>query len=112
MERTVYYRERSSQMYSSAVYSLALFFVELPYLVISVFSFVSILYFMAGLRPQDFLYFFLVFFLYVSLCTFLGQLFAVATPHDIIGQVAVGFTTVLFNLASGYLVSRSQMLKG
>jgi len=108
-ERTVFYRERAAQMYSSSVYTLAIILVELPYLLISVGLFTVVSYFLWGLTPQWFGYFFLVFFLYVSFATFAGQFFAIASPHEVVGQVLVGFTTVILNLASGYLVAYNHM---
>uniref|UniRef100_A0A7S2WG22 ABC transporter domain-containing protein n=1 Tax=Mucochytrium quahogii TaxID=96639 RepID=A0A7S2WG22_9STRA len=108
-ERTVYYRERAAQTYSSRAYMFSIFVVELPYLVISIAVFVFIMYFLIGLPAQMVGYFFVVFWLYVSLCTYLGQLIAIASPNEIVGQVLVGFLTVIFNLFSGYLVSRTQI---
>jgi len=105
-ERSVYYRERAAQTYSSRAYMFSIFCVELPYLVFTVSVFVLIMYFLIGLHTELLGYFLLVFWLYVSLCTYFGQLIAIATPNEIVGQVLVGFLTVVMNLFSGYLVSR------
>jgi ABC-type multidrug transport system ATPase subunit/ABC-type multidrug transport system permease subunit len=103
-ERSVYYRERAARMYSGNAYAVALFTVELPYLMICTLLFTGVLYLLVGLAGLRYGQFLLGFFLYVSLCTFLGQLFAFITPHEVIGAVVIGFTTVSFNLTSGYLV--------
>jgi hypothetical protein len=103
-ERTVYYRERAARMYGSNAFALSLFLVELPYLVVSAFIFTGLIFCLIGLPTPTFGPFLLVFFLYVSLCTFIGQLYALATPHEVMGQIFIGFTTVVFNLCSGYLV--------
>ena len=45
-ERAIYYRERSSKMYSSTVYSLSLTLMEIPYLTVITLTFGTIYYFM------------------------------------------------------------------
>jgi hypothetical protein len=103
-ERSVYYRERAARMYGSNAYAVALFTVELPYLMICNLLFTGVVYLLVGLPGARYGQFLLGFFLYVSLCTFLGQFFAFVTPHEVMGAVVIGFTTVAFNLTSGYLV--------
>jgi len=105
-ERTVYYRERASNMYSPLPYSLAIFLAEVPYLTVSCLTFVSIEYWMVGRSnsPVLFFFYFFIMYLYTSSCTYIGQLMAVAMPNAKVANVAVGATSVVLNLFSGYLV--------
>lgn len=61
-ERLVFYREQASQMYSVGPYATGYFLAEIPYLLISTLTFVSIFYFIAGLdhRADKFFFFYLV----------------------------------------------------
>ncbi|KAL0583310.1 hypothetical protein ABG067_006811 [Albugo candida] len=110
-ERAVYYRERMSNYYDALPFSLSLFFAELPYLVVAVSMFLTILYWLVGWNSEAgaFFYFLFVFFLYTSVCTFIGQWMSALTPNAKVANVAVGALSCLFNLFSGFLLPPTRM---
>lgn len=110
-ERAVFYRERSVNMYSVFPYSFALFLAEVPYLVVISATFVMAEYWLVGLEQQvdNFVFFWFIFFLYISICTFVGQLMCALTPNAKVANVAVGAFSCLLNLFSGYLLPFIEM---
>jgi ABC-type multidrug transport system ATPase subunit/ABC-type multidrug transport system permease subunit len=110
-ERAVFYRERMSNYYGPLPYSLSLFFAEIPYLIVVITLFVTIEYWLVGWNDNagDFFFFLFVFYLYTSLCTYIGQWMSVLMPNAKVANVAVGAISCLLNLFSGYLLPRPQM---
>jgi len=110
-ERAVFYRERMSNYYGALPYSLSLFFAELPYLVVVITLFVTIEYWLVGWKETAgaFFFFLLIFFLYTSICTFVGQWMSALMPNAKVANVAVGALSCLFNLFGGYLLPRPAM---
>nr|CCA23972.1 hypothetical protein SORBIDRAFT_04g007270 [Albugo laibachii Nc14] len=110
-ERAVYYRERMSNYYDALPFSLSIFFAELPYLIVAVSMFLTILYWLVGWNSEAgaFFYFLFVFFLYTSVCTFIGQWMSALTPNAKVANVAVGALSCLFNLFSGFLLPPTRM---
>lgn len=110
-ERAVFYRERSANMYSPFPYAFALFIAELPYLVLISAFFITVEYFLVGMSTQvdSFVFFWFVFFLYISICTFLGQWMCALMPNTKVANVAVGGLSCIINLFSGYLVPFVEM---
>ncbi|RHY80807.1 hypothetical protein DYB26_000602 [Aphanomyces astaci] len=106
LERAVYYRERMSNYYSVLPFSVSLFVAEFPYLVLISGFFVIVEYWMVGWYNDvgRFFFFWFTFFLYISLCTFLGQWMSVLLPNSKVANVAVGALSCLLNLFSGFLV--------
>ncbi|KAJ0392446.1 hypothetical protein ATCC90586_000009 [Pythium insidiosum] len=51
----------------------------------------------------------LVFYLYTSVCTFVGQWMSVLMPNAKVANVAVGAISCLLNLFSGFLLPNPQM---
>lgn len=111
-ERAVFYREQSSNMYSAFPYSFALFIAEVPYLLCVSGFFILVEYFMVGLQQEadSFVFFWFIFFLYISICTFLGQWMCALTPNAKVANVAVGALSCFLNLFSGYLLPFVNML--
>ncbi|RHY25374.1 hypothetical protein DYB32_008360 [Aphanomyces invadans] len=105
-ERAVYYRERMSNYYSVFPFSVSLFVAEFPYLVLISGFFITVEYWMVGWYDDAgrFFYFWFTFFLYISLCTFLGQWMSVLLPNSKVANVAVGAISCLLNLFSGFLL--------
>ncbi|TYZ58340.1 hypothetical protein PybrP1_000164 [[Pythium] brassicae (nom. inval.)] len=110
-ERAVFYRERMSNYYGPLPYSLSFFFAELPYLLVVIALFVSIEYWLVGWRHDAgaFAFFLLAFYLYTSVCTFIGQWMSVLMPNAKVANVAVGAISCLLNLFGGYLLPRPEM---
>ncbi|EQC30757.1 hypothetical protein SDRG_11518 [Saprolegnia diclina VS20] len=104
LERAVFYRERMSNYYGPLPYSLSLFFSEIPYLIVAVTTFVVLEFFMVGWDSSYFFFFLLTFFLYTSVCTFVGQWMCALCPNTKVANVAVGAISCVFNLFSGFLL--------
>ncbi|KAF0745326.1 hypothetical protein Ae201684P_011125 [Aphanomyces euteiches] len=106
LERAVYYRERMSNYYSVLPYSVSLFVAEIPYLLLISAFFVGVEYWMVDWYNDAarFFFFWFTFFLYISLCTFLGQWMSVLLPNSKVANVAVGAISCLLNLFSGFLL--------
>ncbi|KAG2504219.1 hypothetical protein JM18_009576, partial [Phytophthora kernoviae] len=113
-ERAVFYRERMSNYYGPLPYSLSLWFAEVPYLIVVISLFVTIEYWLVGWSDNagDFFFFMLIFYLYTSACTYVGQWMSALMPNEKVANVAVGALSCLFNLFSGYLLPRTLMKAG
>ncbi|KAK1936977.1 ABC transporter G family member 40 [Phytophthora citrophthora] len=109
-ERAVFYRERMSNYYGPLPYSLSLWFAEIPYLIVVIILFVTIEYWLVGW--SDFFFFLLVFYLYTSACTYIGQWMSALMPNEKVANVAVGAISCLLNLFSGYLLPHTAMKVG
>ncbi|RHY28869.1 hypothetical protein DYB32_005642, partial [Aphanomyces invadans] len=109
LERAVFYRERMSNYYGPLPYSLSLFASEVPYLVVAVSLFVFVEYWMIGWVPEYFVFFWVTFFLYTSICTFFGQWMCALCPNTKVANVAVGALSCIFNLFSGFLLPYPMM---
>eukprot|EP00808_Paulinella_micropora_P016726 g73067.t1 len=110
-EREVFYRERASRLYGELAYSLSTLFAELPYILISSLTFISIQYFMIGLWPSGWAFglSFTVYFLYTANCTFVGQWVSALMPNAKAATVLVGAISCIFNLFSGFIMPLPNM---
>jgi hypothetical protein len=52
-ERPLFYREKNANLYGVVAYWVSRVFWEVPFTAVSITAFASIVYFMAGLNPQD-----------------------------------------------------------
>ena len=110
-ERTVFYRERAASMYAPRAISLAQAVAELPYLAVQAIVMVSIAYWMVGFQAiaWKFFYFLLLFFLTVTMDTFLGQFLVVATPNQLMAQLLAAFLNQMWTIFNGFLIPTNQM---
>eukprot|EP00898_Chlorokybus_atmophyticus_P002867 jgi/Chlat1/3581/Chrsp234S03598 len=109
-ERAVFYRERSTRMYSEAVYNVSWSCAELPYLVVSTLVFVSICFSLGGVATGDartFFLFWLLFFLFCSMTVSLGLMLAILTPNAMTAAVLVPVVVNVWNLTSGFLIPKA-----
>lgn len=67
MERAAFYREKSSSMYRTVPFALAFVIVEVPYIIVFSFLFVSCMYSLVDMYPGYSRFFFYVGF-YMSFC--------------------------------------------
>eukprot|EP00299_Pterocystis_sp_00344_P019876 c9825_g1_i2.p1 GENE.c9825_g1_i2~~c9825_g1_i2.p1 ORF type:complete len:1420 (-),score=398.97 c9825_g1_i2:102-4361(-) len=106
-ERAVYYRERAANMYQTIPYAASYTLAELPYLVITSFLFSVIFYFTVGLYDDGvkFLWFWLFYYLALTVATFTGQLIACVTPNTEAAGVIAGLVINIWNAFSGFLIS-------
>ena len=109
-ERTVFYREKAASMYAPRALALAQGIAELPYLAVQAITMVSISYWMVGFQPVawKFFYFLLMFFLAVTMYTFMGQCFVIGTPNQLLAQLIAAFLNQIFSMFNGFLVPYPQ----
>jgi len=106
-ERNMFYRHQSSLMYSQESYTLALFFSELPFILLVGMVFSVCFYFPLGFAAEasKFLYFYLFVTLNVAFWAFLGQLFTSLLP-DAVAALGVGCLFFpIVNLFAGVLIA-------
>jgi len=106
--RAVFYRERASKTYLVEPYNIGMFVAELPYLLLTSFLFVVIMYYMVGFRDTRYALFFYwaTFFLYIAMMTYLGQLLGVLLPSLQIAQGLGSVIATIWNLFCGFLIPK------
>ncbi|KAL4527487.1 hypothetical protein Ndes2526B_g08823 [Nannochloris sp. 'desiccata'] len=109
-ERVVFYRESAASMYAPRALALAQGAAELPYLAVQAIVMVTVSYWMVGFEPVawKFFYFLLMFFLTVTMYTFLGQFLVVATPNQLLAQLITAFLNSIWTIFNGFLVPYPQ----
>ncbi|CAL5000751.1 unnamed protein product [Urochloa decumbens] len=111
MERVVLYREKAAGMYSTMAYAIAQVSVELPYMLVQVLIFSSIVYPMIGfeLTAGKFFWFFLYLVMSFMYYTLYGMMTVALTPNI---EIAMGLSFLIFifwNVFSGFIISRELM---
>lgn len=109
-ERIVYYRHRAASMYNPWTLSFAQGLVEIPYLLVQAITMVVMVYWMVGFQVSawKFFYFLLMFFLSVTLYTFLGQCLVIACPNQLLAQLLAAFLNQMWTIFNGFLVPYPQ----
>ncbi|KAK4593204.1 hypothetical protein RGQ29_017372 [Quercus rubra] len=111
IERTVFYRERAAGMYSALPYAFAQVAVEIIYVAIQTFVYTLILYSMIGFHWQ--LEKFLWFYFFILMCfiyyTLYGMMVVALTPSYQIAAIVMSFFLSIWNLFSGFLITRRQI---
>ncbi|CAM0911760.1 unnamed protein product [Alopecurus aequalis] len=107
-ERTVLYREKAAGMYSTLAYAIAQVAIELPYMLVQVAIFASIVYPMIGFQMTagKFFWFFLYMVLSFMYYTLYGMMTVALTPNI---EIAAGLSFVIFifwNVFSGFIIGR------
>jgi ABC-type multidrug transport system permease subunit len=89
-ERPAFYREQYSEVYDVSLYTLAMGFVELPYLLVSSILFVIPFFFIVGFDQdgvaEKFFFYWLFQGLYLCVMVFIGQLYSALLPSEAIAQ--------------------------
>ncbi|CAO2211715.1 unnamed protein product [Urochloa humidicola] len=111
MERVVLYREKAAGMYSTMAYAIAQVSVELPYMLVQVLIFSSIVYPMIGfeLKAGKFFWFFLYLVMSFMYYTLYGMMTVALTPNI---EIAMGLSFLIFifwNVFSGFIIARELM---
>nr|CAB3453027.1 unnamed protein product [Digitaria exilis] len=111
MEKVVFYREKSSNMYSSMAYVIAQIGVEIPYMLVQVFIFSAIVYPMVGFQLNVTKFFWFVLYMILSFTdyTLYGMMAVALTPNI---EIAAGLSFLIFmiwNVFSGFIVARKMM---
>uniref|UniRef100_A0A0E0LZZ7 ABC transporter domain-containing protein n=1 Tax=Oryza punctata TaxID=4537 RepID=A0A0E0LZZ7_ORYPU len=91
IERTVFYRERASHMYSPLPYALGQVVIELPYIFLQTLIYGVIVYSMMGYEWTSTKYFWYMFFMYFTLSyfRFYGMMVAGLTPNCTMSSIRI-----------------------
>ncbi|KAG2642459.1 hypothetical protein PVAP13_2KG271560 [Panicum virgatum] len=95
MEKVVFYCEKASDMYSSMAYVIAQIGVEIPYMLIQVFIFSSIVYPMVGFQLTITKFFWFVLYMILSFTdyTLYGMMAVALTPNI---EIDAGLSFLIF----------------
>lgn len=107
--RAVFYREIASGTYATRAHHLAVGLVELPFTVVATTVFVVVFYFMVGLTPGRFGYFFLASQLLYLFAVMLGVMLASVTPTAAFAESLASSVLSLFNVLSGFFIRKDEM---
>ncbi|KAH7311591.1 ABC-2 type transporter-domain-containing protein [Stachybotrys elegans] len=111
IKRSLFFREASSKMYSSSVFSTAIILAEMPYSILCAVLFFIPLYFLPGLQPEPSragYQFFMVLITELFAVT-LGQGLASLTSSARISAQFDPFLIIVFALFCGVTIPRPQM---
>ncbi|KAL3688205.1 hypothetical protein R1sor_014514 [Riccia sorocarpa] len=110
-ERTVFYRERAAGMYSTIPYAVAQVLIEIPYILLQTILYSAITYAMIGLEWTAVKFSWYMFFMFFTFMyfTYYGMMAVALTPNHQIAAVVAAFFYSIFNLFSGFLVSRKRI---
>jgi len=115
-ERSVYYRERASQMYDAWSYSLGMWVAEVPYICVQGIVYVCIAYPMVAFPVNgsgDFatciLKFYFIFTLYLHMATYFGQLIACLVPTQDAATIVTGLINTIWNIFAGFLIAKDKI---
>ena len=113
-KRLVYYRERSSLVYSPLVYAFSLSLVELVYTALATFLFLSCFYEMVGFRndASGFFRYWLVEYCVLLVIVSLGQLCAAAMPNELVANLMSSLIFTFAFLFSGIYILAGQLPRG
>lgn len=114
VKRALFFREQSSKMYSSFVFSTSLLVAEMPYSILCAVSFFLPLYYMPGLQTEASragYQFFLILITEIFSVT-LGQALSALTPSLFISSQFDPFIFVTFSLFCGVTIPAPQMPAG
>ncbi|KAF8643503.1 hypothetical protein HU200_066853 [Digitaria exilis] len=111
VERTVFYRERASHMYSPLPYALGQVAIELPYILVQALIYGVLVYAMIGFEWTAAKFFWYLFFMYFTLAyyTFYGMMMVGLTPNYNVSSVASTAFYAIWNLFSGFLIPRTKI---
>ncbi|KAG9455141.1 hypothetical protein H6P81_008045 [Aristolochia fimbriata] len=111
IERTVFYREKATRMYSPFPYAVAQGVVEIPYIAVQTIIYGLITYSMFNLEwtAGKFLMYLLFMFLTFTYFTFYGMMAVGLTPTQQLAAVVSSAFYSLWNLLSGFLIPKPQI---
>ncbi|XP_071701682.1 ABC transporter G family member 39-like isoform X2 [Rutidosis leptorrhynchoides] len=111
VERTVFYRERASGVYSSLPYAFSQVTIESIYIVFQTSIYVFILYPMIGFewKTAKVLWFYFYMLMSNIYFTMFGMMTISLTPSSQISAVLIYFFICLWNLFSGFIIPRPQI---
>ncbi|KAF8393284.1 hypothetical protein HHK36_021525 [Tetracentron sinense] len=109
IERTVFYRERATRMYSALPYAFGQVMIEIPYIFVQALVYGVIVYAMIGFEWTVVKFCWYLFFMYFTLLyfTFYGMMTVAMTPNQNIAAIVSAAFYGLWNLFSGFVVPRT-----
>ena len=110
-EREVFYRERASGMYRIFPYFLAVYIVEVPYLLLQTVIYTTITYWMVGfqLDAKKYVFYALVTYSMFGIFTKFGMCLSVLAPTRAVAQVLSSFIVIFWNMFCGFGVTQNEM---
>ncbi|KAK8963782.1 ABC transporter G family member 39 [Platanthera guangdongensis] len=110
-ERTVLYHERSAGMYSTLPFAIAQVAVEIPYIIVQVLVFSSVVYPMAGFQLVISKFLWFMFFMLLSFVyfTLYGMMAVALTPIQDIAALFSFLIFIFWNLFSGFIIPRKMI---
>uniref|UniRef100_A0A0D9XCM6 ABC transporter domain-containing protein n=1 Tax=Leersia perrieri TaxID=77586 RepID=A0A0D9XCM6_9ORYZ len=111
VERTVFYRERASHMYSPLPYALGQVIIELPYIFLQTLIYGVLMYAMIGYEWTWAKFIWFMFFMYFTLLyyTFYGMMSVGLTPNYAMSTVVSTTFYTMWNLFSGFLIPHTRI---
>ncbi|CAM6122577.1 unnamed protein product [Calypogeia fissa] len=111
IERTVFYRERAAGMYAPLPYAFAQFFVEWPYVFCQSLMFSITVYSMIQFEWTAAKFLWYVYFMFFILLyfTYWGMMTVAFTPNGQFAAIISSAFYGLWNLFSGFLITREQL---
>jgi len=110
--RELFKRDYSSKFYSSTPFTIAMFSVEVPYLVVAGSLCIICCYWSAGFNVgnnMDGFYFWLSFVLFLIYCHSFGMFIAAASPHMAVAMIVMPIIVTFLFLFAGVLNPPSSM---
>ncbi|XP_021906480.1 pleiotropic drug resistance protein 1-like isoform X2 [Carica papaya] len=111
IERTVFYRERATGMYSAMPYAFAQVLIEVPYILVQVVVYGVIVYAMIQFEWTAAKFFWYLFFMFFTLFyfTLYGMMAVAITPNFHIASVISSGFYGIWNLFSGFIIPRPRI---
>ncbi|KAF1894840.1 hypothetical protein Lal_00028284 [Lupinus albus] len=111
IERTVFYREKASGMYSPIAYGAAQGLVELPYIFAQTLIFGLITYFMVNFERDVGKFFLYILFMFLTFTyfTFYGMMAVGITPTQTFAAILSSAFYSLWNLVAGFMIPKSHI---
>ncbi|CAN8065877.1 unnamed protein product [Agarophyton chilense] len=107
--RAVFYREIASGTYEPNAHHIAVGLVEIPFTVVTTTVFVLVFYFLVGLTPARFGYFFLASQLLYLFAVMLGVMLSSITPTAAFAETVANSFISLLNVLSGFFIRKDEM---
>ncbi|KAA3470541.1 pleiotropic drug resistance protein 1-like [Gossypium australe] len=111
VERTVFYRERATGMYSALPYAFGQVVIELPYVLVQTAIYGVIVYAMIGFQWTAAKFFWYLFFMYFTFLyfTFYGMMAVAVSPNHNIAAIVSSAFFAIWNLFSGFIIPRTRI---
>jgi len=115
-ERSVFYRERASKMYSAFSYSLGMWVAEFPYICVQCLVYVAVAYPMVGFpvnSSADFLEsmlkFLVPFTVYLHISTYFGHFIACLAPSEDAANILGSMFSTFWQIFAGFLIAKDKI---